>query len=182
MALKKIRIYGDECLREQSVPVEKIDDEKVKKLIEDMIETMYEEDGIGLAASQVGENVRIFVADTSAAENENHTQGQRNPVVYINPEILEESPEDDVMEEGCLSLPDLNGQVYRPLRIKLRYTTPDGEQHEENLDGMRSRCCQHELDHLDGKLFIDRMPFVRRSLLAGKLAAIKRRQKEESTE
>ncbi len=180
MALKKIRIYGDPCLREQSVPVETIDSEEVKTLIEDMIETMYEEDGIGLAAPQVGENVRIFVADTSAAEGDSQKKKERKPIVYINPEILEESPEDNAMDEGCLSLPELNGQVYRPIRIKLRYTTPDGEQHEENLDGMRSRCCQHEIDHLDGKLFIDRMPFVRRSLLAGKLAAIKRRQHEES--
>lgn len=184
MALRKIRIYGDPCLREVSGPVDQIGDAEIKSLIEDMIETMYEEDGIGLAASQVGENIRIFVADTTAADNaDNNGKGtkKRNPTVYINPEIIEESPEDGPMDEGCLSLPELSGQVYRPLRVKIRYTTPEGETVEKNLDDMAARCVQHEIDHLDGKLFIDRMPFVRRRMLAGKLNALKKRQREEST-
>ncbi|MFW6286697.1 MAG: peptide deformylase [Candidatus Sumerlaeota bacterium] len=180
MALRKVHIYGDPCLREVSGPVDAIDDPEIKTLIEDMVETMYEEDGIGLAAPQVGENVRIFVADTTPAEENGKGAKKRNPVVYINPEIIEESPEDGPMDEGCLSLPELSGQVYRPLQVKIRYTNGEGERVEEDLDGMAARCVQHEIDHLDGKLFIDRMPFVRRRMLAGKLNALKKRQREET--
>ncbi|MFP4380692.1 MAG: peptide deformylase [Candidatus Sumerlaeia bacterium] len=179
MAVLKIYTYGAPCLDRESEPIEKIDEE-VHKLIDDMAETMYESEGIGLAAPQVGVNKRLFVMDTDWAERENGERvGKKNPQAYINPEITWESEVDDAMSEGCLSLPGIEGEVFRPIEVKMRWLDREGREHEEKLDEMMARCVQHERDHLDGILFIKRMPFVKRSLLAGKLRQLKKRQGAE---
>ena len=169
-----IRIYGDPCLRVASQPVEAFDG-SLERLIRDMRNTLYAEPHhIGLAAPQVGANTRLFMMDVDWV-NDEEGEAKRNLQIFINPEITWESDRDVAMSEGCLSLPDIEGDVYRPEQVKIRYTDPAGEQHERQLAGLEARCAQHELDHLDGVLFVDRMPFVRRSMLAGKLSRLKQK-------
>lgn len=193
MATLKIKIYGESCLREKCQPVKNFD-AQLEELTSQMAETMYEAPGIGLAAPQIGVTQRIFVTDTiwteiqeTEAENGEEEQSSidENPRkyrVYINPEIVWESDEDESMSEGCLSLPGIEGEVYRSCYITLRYQNLKGETQEEKLEEMEARCCQHELDHLDGVLFIDRMPFAKRSLLAVKLSALKRGELPENAD
>lgn len=156
MALLDIRLYGDPMLREKARPIEEITDEH-RRLAEDMAETMYEASGIGLAATQVGRRVRLIVVDVNWARAENPETEPKRPVAMINPEVIEESVEDDDYEEGCLSLPGIEGEVWRSVQIKIRYTTLDGETVEEECEDLHARCILHEIDHLDGMLFIDRM-------------------------
>jgi peptide deformylase len=139
-----------------------------------MGETMYSAHGIGLAAPQVGESIRLFVADTQYSRDEDGAVANRHLKVFINPEITWESVEDEPYTEGCLSIPGLEGDVYRPISVKMRYLDEKGVQHERLLEGLEARCAQHELDHLDGVMFIDRMPPLRRRLLAGKLNNLKK--------
>ncbi len=179
MPVLPIRTYGDPCLKVISAPVDGIDD-NIKQLISDMTDTLYQESHhIGLAAPQVGVNTRLFLIDIDWIDDGPDGQAaQRNLQIFINPEIIWESEEDDHMSEGCLSLPGIEGEVYRPLGVKMRYLDENGLEHERSVEGLEARCILHELDHLDGKLFIDRMPFMRRQLLAGKLSALKRKQME----
>jgi peptide deformylase len=180
MAVLKVRIYGDPCLKEKSDTVEEFGEE-LKRLVADMGETMYASKGIGLAAPQVGVNKRVFVMDTDWVEEEGGKKtGKRRLRAFINPEFTWQSEEDEAVSEGCLSLPDLEGDVYRPISVRMRWTDLKGAKHEETLDGLMARCVQHETDHLDGVLFVDRMPFVKRSLLAGKLHQIKKRSQKET--
>ncbi len=174
MALLTVRIYGDPCLKEVSKSVNGIDGD-LKKIFSDMLETMYASHGVGLAAPQVGVNLRFFVTDVDWVNREDGVEtGKRNSKIFINPEITEESEEDGPASEGCLSVPGIEGDVYRSLRVKMRYLDENGETHENAFEGLEARCVQHELDHLDGVLFVDRMPFVRRRLLAGKLNQLKK--------
>lgn len=156
MALLDIRLYGDPMLREKAQPIEEITDEH-RRLAEDMAETMYEASGIGLAATQVGRLVRLIVVDVNWARAENPETEPKRPKAMINPEILKESAEDDEYQEGCLSLPGIEGEVWRSVQIKVRYTTLDGETVEQECEDLHARCILHEIDHLDGTLFIDRM-------------------------
>lgn len=177
MALRNIRIYGDPCLRETAQLVGEVAPETLA-LAADMLETMYAAKGIGLAAPQVGEGVRVFVLDVDWVEHEGGPEEhRRNPRVFINPEIAWESAEDGRMLEGCLSLPGIEGDVYRPQEVRVAYTDRKGARRERKLGGLEARCAQHEIDHLNGVLFVDRMPFVRRQMLVGKLNALKKRQK-----
>ena len=179
MAILPIRIYGDKCLKEISKPIEEID-EGTRTLISNMADTLYQKSHhIGLAAPQVGVNLRVFMMDVDWIKES--TNAERNLQVFINPEILQESEEDEPYPEGCLSLPGIDRDVYRPKEISIRYTDEKGQTHERDLDKLEARCAQHELDHLNGMLFVDRLPFVQRSLLAGKLGRLKKRQRRDST-
>lgn len=145
MAFMNLRIEGDPILRKKSRPVKEIND-RIRKILDDMVETMYKEEGVGLAAPQVGKLRRMVVIDVG-----------QGPIKMINPEIIERSEilEEDV--EGCLSLPGFNGTVLRPEEVRLRYTDEMGEDHEAQARGLFARCICHEIDHLDGILFRDRV-------------------------
>ena len=144
------------------MPVEKVDD-ALRQLAKDMIEVMYDEPGIGLAAPQVGEAVRLIVLDTEWTEDGN----DRDPLVVVNPEIVERSGK-VTWTEGCLSVPDFTADVDRAEQVEIRGTDLDGNPIEETASDLRAVCFQHEIDHLDGLLFIDRISRLKRSLYAKK--------------
>jgi len=173
MAVKRIRIYGDPFLKVSSAPVADFN-QHLALLVQDMADTMYENRGIGLAALQVGVSQRVFVVDTDWVDEEGGSpSGARHLKVFVNPEILWESQDDSAMSEGCLSLPEIEGEVYRPTSVRLRWQDQSGTAHERLMEGLEARCAQHELDHLNGILFVDRMPFTKRRLLAGRLRQLK---------
>jgi len=162
MALLDVLQFPDPRLRRRSEPVEKITDE-LRQLAADMLETMYDEPGIGLAAPQVGVPLRLVVVDTEWTEED----AERSPLVLVNPEILEREGR-IVWNEGCLSVPDFNAEVERAERVVLRATDLDGKEIVEEARGLRAVCFQHELDHLDGYLFIDRISRLKRDLYVQK--------------
>ncbi len=164
-----IRLYGDPVLRRKAEPLAAIDDE-IRRLAADMIETMYEANGVGLAAPQVGRAIRMLVADAS------HADGGPGPRVFINPEILE-SWDEAVYDEGCLSLPGLSAEITRPEAIRLRFFDEHGTEREEELHGLWARVLQHEIDHLEGRLFIDKLSPMRRALMDRKLKELVRESK-----
>jgi peptide deformylase len=175
---RTIRIYGDPCLKEKSAPVTVFDAE-LKALIADMGETMYESRGVGLAAPQVGVNLRVFVMDTDWVREEGDEpapHAKRHLRTYINPEIVSEDSEDEKMSEGCLSLPGIEGDVWRPVAVRLRWVDVEGKPHEGDFVDYDARCVQHEFDHLEGVVFVDRLPFHRRQMLAGKLRTLRKLQ------
>ena len=155
MAKRPILILPDERLRAIAEPIEKIDD-GIKQLAKDMLETMYDAPGIGLAAPQIGELKRIVVMDL-AKEGEEPT-----PLVMVNPEILKYSDETVTTEEGCLSIPELYYDVERPAEVTVRYTDLDGKEVELDAKDRLAVCVQHELDHLDGVLYIDYLSRLKR--------------------
>ncbi|MEM6381530.1 MAG: peptide deformylase [Pseudomonadota bacterium] len=161
MALRDILILPDKRLYEISKPVTEITDE-IRRLVDDMYETMYEAPGIGLAAIQVGVPLRIVVTDCSPREED------AEPLTLINPEILELSGEPIPYEEGCLSIPDYYEEISRPPNAKVRYMDLEGNSHERDVAGLLSTCIQHEVDHLDGKLFIDYLSAFKRSRVVSK--------------
>ncbi len=144
MAIRKLRIEGDEILRKKSRKVEKIDDRLIT-LLDDMVETMYENEGIGLAAVQVGVLKRAIVMDIG-----------EGPVKILNPKIIEISGE-QVFTEGCLSVPEVNGDVLRPEKVMLEYLSVDGNTETMEAEGLKAVCLCHEIDHLNGVLFIDKI-------------------------
>ena len=156
MAILNIRIYGDEVLRKKTKFV-KTFDKKLEKLVHDMFETMYEYHGIGLAAPQVGILRKVVVVDTMEPD-EKH--------VLINPKILWQSEERDMMKEGCLSIPGVEGEVIRPESLRVKAQTVTGEEFELAASGLLARCIQHEMDHLNGILFIDHLRESERATLA----------------
>jgi peptide deformylase len=155
MAKRPILILPDQRLRQVCDPIEKIDD-SIKTLAADMLETMYDAPGIGLAAPQIGEMKRIVVMDL-AKEGETP-----EPLVMINPEILKYSEETTVTEEGCLSIPELYYDVERPAEVTVRYTDLDGNTVDKDATDRLAICIQHELDHLDGVLYIDYLSRLKR--------------------
>jgi peptide deformylase len=172
MALRDIIILPDKRLRSVSKPVVAIGDE-VRTLVADMFETMYEAPGIGLAAIQVGMPSRVIVMDLSKREAE------AEPRVFINPEITWSSEEKSLYEEGCLSIPDVHEDVERPARVKIRYLDLEGKPHEEDAEGLFATCIQHEVDHLNGVLFIDHISKLKRERIIKKFTkAAKRAEKE----
>ena len=176
MAVLRVRIYGEACLSETSVPVEDFGQD-LERLVADMAETMYTERGIGLAAPQVGVNQRAFVMDVDWVGQEGEEpkpEAQRRLQVFVNPEVTWESVDDTAIAEGCLSLPGIEGEVWRPDSVKLRWLDVKGEAREQKLEAIEARCVQHEIDHLDGVLFVDRMPAATRALLAGELRALRK--------
>jgi peptide deformylase len=162
MATRDILIVPDPRLKSVSKPVEQVDD-KLRALMDDMLETMYAAPGIGLAAIQIGVAKRVIVMDITRGE------GEREPRHFVNPEILWRSEETQPYEEGCLSVPDIYEEIERPARIKLRYLNYQGETVEEDAEGMFAVCIQHEMDHLDGVLFIDRLSRLKRDRAVSKV-------------
>ncbi len=168
--------YGDPVLRKRAKNIEP-NSVDVKALSNTMYETMYAASGVGLAAPQIGQSIRMFVVDGEPL-NENEPEEDIDPgligfkKVFINPEIIEEAGDDWGFEEGCLSIPGIRGEVIRPEIIVIRYFDTDWVEHEEEYEGMAARIIQHEYDHLDGKLFTDYLPTLRRQLIKKKLADI----------
>ena len=168
MAILPIVEVPDPRLRQISSPVEKVDDE-VRALVADMFETMYAAPGIGLAAIQVGVPKRILVIDLQEPEAEGG-EPVRDPRVFINPEILQASDQEVPYTEGCLSVPDQYAEVDRPDRIRARWLDVEGKPHEEDVEGLLATCLQHEMDHLNGILFIDHLSRLKREMILKKLA------------
>jgi len=174
MAILPIVEVPDPRLRQISSPVEQVDDD-VRALIADMFETMYAAPGIGLAAIQVGVPKRILVIDLQEPEEEDG-EPVRDPRVFINPEIVKTSDQDVPYTEGCLSIPDQYAEVERPDHIRARWLDAGGKAHEENIDGLLAVCLQHEMDHLEGILFIDHLSRLKREMVLKKLAKLRKEQ------
>src|SRR6478736_205522 len=168
MAIRRIYETPDAILRQISKPVETFDDE-LKTLVEDMFETMYDAPGIGLAAVQVGVPIRLLVIDLQEPEEEGG-EPVRDPRVFINPEILWASDTEVPYTEGCLSVPEQYAEVMRPDRILARWQDERGEKHEMEIEGLLATCLQHEMDHLEGILFIDHLSRLKRDMVLKKLA------------
>jgi peptide deformylase len=155
MAVREIIQIPDKRLRLVSEPVKRVD-AAVRKLVEDMFETMYDAPGIGLAAIQIGIAKRVVTMDLSKKE------GSHEPQVFINPEIVWASPDKATHEEGCLSIPEFYEEVERPSAVKIKYLDLDGKTHEEEAAGLFATCIQHEIDHINGVLFIDYISKLKR--------------------
>ena len=173
MAIRPMILLPDPILRERSAPVERIDDE-LRRLAADMLETMYDAPGIGLAAVQVGVPRRLIVMDVAQRDAEEGDGDDepiapaREPLVLVNPEIVSLGDRPGVYEEGCLSIPDYFAEVERPERVRVRWTDLEGREHEREEGGIFATCVQHELDHLDGTLFIDHLSRLRRERVVRK--------------
>ncbi len=168
MTVMTVLEVPDPRLRLVAEPVETVDD-SIRTLVADMIETMYDSNGIGLAATQVGVQKRVLVIDLQDEQGEDE-KPIKNPKAYINAEILSVSDEVSTYNEGCLSIPDQYAEVARPARCRVKWLDQTGAAHEEDLDGLLSTCMQHEIDHLDGVLFIDHISRLKRDMVLKKLA------------
>ena len=162
MAIREILTAPDPRLRQKSAPAERVDD-SLRALMDDMLETMYKAPGIGLAAIQVGVPLRVIVMDLSAEGEE------KQPRYFVNPEILDPSDELSVYEEGCLSVPEFYDEVERPARCRVRYLDYDGTPRIIDAEGLLATCIQHEMDHLEGVLFIDHLSRLKRERILKKL-------------
>lgn len=169
MALRPILIIPEPLLRKASEPVTAIDAE-TRRLVDDMFETMYEAPGIGLAAIQIGVPRRVVTIDLARQEE------PKAPQVFINPEITWSSEETSTYEEGCLSIPQYYEEVERPARVRVRYLDVHGKSQEIEAEGLLATCLQHEIDHLDGKLFIDRLSKLKRDRVMKKFSKVARRE------
>ena len=167
MALRKILTEPNEFLRKKSLPVEKVDDE-LRKIMDDMLETMYAAPGIGLAAIQIGVQKRIIVIDLAKQDE------PKNPMFFINPEIIEKSITNSTYEEGCLSVPGQFAEIDRPEKCHIKYLDYYGEPKEIQTEGMLATCIQHEIDHLEGILFIDYLSKLKKTMIAKKLSKQKK--------
>ncbi len=167
MTVMTVLEVPDPGLRQVAAPVATVDD-ATRTLVADMIETMYASNGIGLAATQVGVLQRVLVIDLQEEKDEDD-KPIRNPKAYINAEILSVSDEMSTYNEGCLSIPEQYAEVARPARCRVAWLDETGARHEEDLDGLMSTCMQHEIDHLDGILFIDHISRLKRQMLLKKL-------------
>jgi len=167
MTIRKILVEPDPFLRRKSKKVEKVDDD-VRSLMNDMLETMHDAPGIGLAAIQIGVPKRIIVMDL-AKENE-----KKQPLYFVNPEIITKSEIDLTYEEGCLSVPGQFAEIDRPDRCKIKYLDYDGKEQILNAEGLLATCIQHEIDHLEGILFIDYLSKLKRSMITKKLSKQKK--------
>ena len=187
MSILPIIEIPDPRLKQISTRVDNFD-EQLKILAADMFETMYEAPGIGLAAVQVGVPIRLLVIDLQPEDEEaeaeectahgghshSHKPLKREPRVFINPEILEESEETTIYNEGCLSVPEIYAEVERPSRIRARWQDLDGAVHEEDIDDMLATCLQHEMDHLEGVIFIDHLSRLKRQMVIKKLDKLRK--------
>jgi peptide deformylase len=171
--------YGDPVLRKEARFIEK--DELDMTLIANMYETMYNASGVGLAAPQIGLDIRLFIVDGQPL-NENETEEDKDPglvgfkKVFINAEILEEEGDEWAFEEGCLSIPGIRADVYRPEYVTIRYRDEHWQLHTQRYEGLAARIIQHEYDHIDGILFTDYLPALKKRMLKNKLAEITRGQ------
>ncbi|TQV83266.1 peptide deformylase [Denitrobaculum tricleocarpae] len=162
MALLPIITAPDPRLKQVCAPVEQVDDE-VRKLLDDMLETMYKAPGIGLAAPQVGDLRRVIVVDVS------HDDEEKAPLKMVNPELTWVSDHDASYDEGCLSLPEHYAEVVRPAEIKVAYLDEQGRNQELAAEGLLATCIQHEMDHLEGILFVDHISALKRNMILRKL-------------
>ena len=167
MALKEILTEPNKILRQKSSKVEGVDKD-IQKLMDDMLETMYAAPGIGLAAIQVGVPKRVIVLDIAAKDS------PRNPMYFINPEIVEKSENNSTYEEGCLSVPGQFAEIDRPDKCHIKYLDYHGVQKEIKAEGMLATCIQHEMDHLEGILFIDYLSKLKKSMIVKKLSKQKK--------
>ena len=168
MTLRKILIHPDPRLKATCTPVSDFSKDRAK-LADDMLETMYHAPGIGLAAPQIGITERMIVMDCVKEEG-----GTPEPMILINPEVVWESDDRNVYEEGCLSIPDFYGDVTRPKSVRVAFLDEKGHQREEVFDDLWATCVQHEIDHLNGKLFIDYLSLVKRQMITTKMKKIKK--------
>ena len=166
--IRSIVLHPDARLKKKSVEVENITDALIK-LAEDMMETMYDAPGIGLAAPQIGVLERLIVMDCAKKEDE-----EPDPIIMVNPTIIASSEENSVYEEGCLSIPEHFAEITRPEFVQVEWIDLGGKQHSEEFNGLKSTCVQHEIDHLNGKLFIDYLGPMKRQLITRKMQKIKR--------
>ncbi len=176
MAIRPIIEAPDPRLRLISKPVEKIDD-GIRTLVADMFETMYDAPGIGLAAIQVGEPLCLLVIDLQReveGDEGDEPTTVNDPRVFINPEIFDPAEDTNIYNEGCLSVPDQYADVERPATCRARWMDLDGVQHDERIEGMLATCLQHEMDHLQGILFIDHLSRLKREIVLRKLAKLKK--------
>jgi len=167
MALRKILTEPNKILREKSLEVENVDKD-IQKLMDDMLETMYAAPGIGLAAIQVGIPKRVIVLDIEQKE------GKKNPIFLINPEIIKKSENKTTYEEGCLSVPGQFAEIDRPDKCHVKYLDYHGNKKEINAEGMLATCIQHEMDHLEGILFIDYLSKLKKTMIIKKLSKQKK--------
>jgi len=167
MALRQILTEPNEILRKKSLPVDKVDKD-LQTLMDDMLETMYAAPGIGLAAIQVGVPKRIIALDIE------HKEGKKNPLFFINPEIIEKSKNLSTYEEGCLSVPGQFAEIDRPDKCHLKYLDYHGNKKEIKAEGMLATCIQHEMDHLEGILFIDYLSKLKKTMIIKKLSKQKK--------
>ncbi|MBV8191919.1 MAG: peptide deformylase [Alphaproteobacteria bacterium] len=175
MALLPILTAPDPRLKKKSKPVDAVDD-ALRRLMDDMLETMYAAPGIGLAAPQVGVLKRLVVLDIDREEV------KTGPLFLVNPEIVEASDEDATYEEGCLSVPEHYSDVARPAKVRVRYLDRDGKQQEMACEGLLATCVQHEIDHLDGILFIDHISALKRNMILRKLLKARKEKEREAAE
>src|SRR3979490_2332293 len=175
MALREIIILPDKQLRLVSRPIEKVTAE-IRKLAGDMFEPMYDAPGIGLAAIQVAQPLRLITMDLAKKAEDGRTKPQ--PRVFINPEIISASEELSIYEEGCLSIPEYYEEVERPARVRVRFLDLDGKVHEEDADGLFATCIQHEIDHLNGVLFVDYLSKLKRDRVLKKFSKAAKRAAE----
>jgi len=186
MAIREILEVPDPRLKTISKPVE-VFDEELKTLVADMFQTMYAANGIGLAAVQVGEPIRLLVIDLQPDDPEaepeecdhgghhhTHQPTKREPRVFVNPEILDPAEELNTYQEGCLSVPEIYADVDRPKACRVRWQDLDGKVHEEVMEGIMATCIQHEMDHLEGILFIDHLSRLKRNMALKKLEKLRK--------
>ncbi len=172
MSIKPIVLLPDPILRAVSRPVERFD-AALQRFAADMLETMYEAPGIGLAAIQVGEPLRLLVADVAAKDED------RRPLILVNPEIVARGDDISIYEEGCLSIPDFYAEVERPASVTVAYQDAHGHRHELVAEGLLSTCLQHEIDHLNGVLFIDHISRLKREMVIRKFRKLARERAEK---
>jgi peptide deformylase len=173
MALREILILPDKRLRLVAAPVKKIDAD-IRALVEDLFETMYEAPGIGLAAVQVGVTKRVFTIDLAKKDE------PKAPMAFINPKIVWRSEEKATYEEGCLSIPEFYEEVERPAKVRVTYLDLDGKEQELEASGLLATCIQHEIDHLDGVLFIDHISRLKRDRVIKKFTKAAKRTEEDA--
>jgi peptide deformylase len=169
MSIRPLVILPDSKLRLISEPIKEVTNE-IRRLADDMLDTMYDAPGVGLAAIQIGVPIRMVTMDVSKSEDEHQ------PMVLINPEIVWVSEEKRVYEEGCLSIPEYYEEVERPDRVRFRYMNLQGEMIEQDADGLLATCVQHEIDHLDGVLFIDHLSKLKRDRVMTKFKKAAKRE------
>ena len=167
MALKKILTEPNEILRKKSIAVETVDKD-LQRLMDDMLETMYAAPGIGLAAIQIGIPKRVIVLDIASKDE------PKNPMFFVNPEIIEKSKNNSTYEEGCLSVPGQFAEIERPDKCHVKYLDYNGVPQEIKAEGMLATCIQHEMDHLEGILFIDYLSKLKQSMIIKKLSKQKK--------
>ena len=185
MAIRKILTEPNKILREKSLRIENVDKD-IQQLMDDMLETLYAAPGIGLAAIQVGIAKRVIVMDMSRSRNDigrdkddinkNEDKESKKPMYFVNPEIVWKSEDQSIYEEGCLSVPNQIAEIYRPKKCHIKYLDYDGNPKEIKVEGLMATCMQHEIDHLEGILFIDYLSKLKKSMIIKKLS----KQKKET--